>query len=59
MSYDDGKTWTAARVERDHDRWTASVEHPRGAEFVSLRASVGDGDGNAVTQTITRAYALT
>ncbi len=58
VSYDDGTTWTAARVERDHDRWTASVEHPRGAEFVSLRASVGDGDGNAVTQTIMRAYAL-
>jgi len=57
-SYDDGKTWVAARVKRDHGRWTASVEHPRGAEFVSLRSSIADGDGNTATQTIMRAYAL-
>jgi subtilisin family serine protease len=58
VSYDDGKTWTATKVRRDHDHWAVTVNHPRDAAFVSLRASVGDRDGNTHTVTITRAYAL-
>jgi subtilisin family serine protease len=59
VSYDDGKTWQAAKVSRDHGQWKAKVAHPADAEFVSLRASVADRDGNTHSQTVIRAYALT
>jgi hypothetical protein len=58
VSYDDGKTWRKARVSRDGGTWRAVVDHPAGAEFVSLRSSVSDRDGNSERQTILRAYAL-
>ncbi|MBB4903964.1 S8 family serine peptidase [Actinophytocola algeriensis] len=58
VSYDDGRTWRKAKVSRDHGRWRATVDHPAGAEFVSLRSSVSDRDGNAQRQTVIRAYAL-
>jgi hypothetical protein len=40
------------------DEWTATVDHPRGAKFVSLRSAVSDPDGNTERQTVIRAYAL-
>jgi subtilisin family serine protease len=58
VSYDDGKTWRKAKVSRHHGQWKATVDHPAGAEFVSLRSSVSDRDGNAQRQTVIRAYAL-
>jgi hypothetical protein len=58
VSYDDGTTWTVTKVKRDHGQWQVTVNHPRDAKFVSLRASVGDRDGNTHKVTITRAYAL-
>lgn len=58
VSYDDGATWRPAPVSRHHDRWTATVDHPADAKFVSLRSSVSDPDGNTQRQTIIRAYAL-
>lgn len=58
VSYDDGTTWQPVRLKRDHDRWVATVDHPKDAQFVSLRSSVSDRDGNTASQTITRAYAL-
>jgi subtilisin family serine protease len=58
VSYDDGATWRPATVKRDRGGWRATVHHPAGAEFVSLRSSVTDPDGNSQRQTITRAYAL-
>ena len=58
VSYDDGKTWQRVSVSRHHGQWKATVNHPRGAEFVSLRASVADRDGNSEQVTIIRAYAL-
>jgi hypothetical protein len=57
-SFDDGKTWVPVRVTRQHGRCTVTVDHPAGARFVSLRASVSERDGNAVEQTILRAYAI-
>jgi hypothetical protein len=57
-SYDDGKTWAAAPLTASGDRWTAAVTHPNGPGFVSLKATAKDGQGNEVTQTIIRAYAL-
>ncbi|HYQ66921.1 S8 family serine peptidase [Actinophytocola sp.] len=58
VSYDDGATWQRAAVGRHHGEWQATVNHPRGANFVSLRASVSDRDGNSEKVTIIRAYAL-
>jgi subtilisin family serine protease len=58
VSYDDGTTWQAASVHGHHGQWKATVTHPKGAEFVSLRANVSDAAGNAQKVTIIRAYAL-
>ncbi|HEX6356407.1 S8 family peptidase [Actinophytocola sp.] len=58
VSYDDGKTWQPAKVTAHRDAWKATVNHPRDAEFVSLRSSITDADGNSQSQTIIRAYAL-
>ena len=58
VSYDDGKTWQAAKVSRDHKDWQATVNHPKGAQFVSLRSTLSDRDGNTQHLTIIRAYAL-
>ncbi len=58
VSYDDGATWQPVPLVKFGDRWLAAVKHPRDAKFVSLRASAKDRDGNAVEQTIIRAYGL-
>ncbi len=58
VSYDDGRTWQRVRLDSKGSAWQATVDHPRGAEFVSLRSTVSDADGNRASQTIIRAYAL-
>ncbi|HWH01076.1 MAG TPA: S8 family serine peptidase [Pilimelia sp.] len=58
VSYDDGATWTRVRVTGGGDRRTAHLVHPDRAGYVSLRATARDADGNAVQQTVVRAYAL-
>ncbi|GAB1508809.1 S8 family serine peptidase [Actinophytocola sp. KF-1] len=58
VSYDDGATWRTAPVTRAGDRWRATVDHPAGAAFVSLRSRVSDRDGGAQEQTVIRAYAV-
>ncbi|MCP2166354.1 S8 family serine peptidase [Goodfellowiella coeruleoviolacea] len=57
-SFDDGATWTAVPVRTVAGQRLAFPHHPRGAGYVSLRASATDAEGNAVEQTIIRAYAL-
>ena len=57
-SYDDGKTWTPARVTGTGLTRAVTVGHPAGAKFVSLRATAADDHGTAVTQTLIRAYGL-
>jgi hypothetical protein len=52
VSYDDGKTWVAAPVVKG----AATVRHPRGQGFVSLRTTASDTAGNTVTQTVLHAY---
>lgn len=52
VSYDDGTTWTRAPVRSGQAR----VNHPQGEGFISLRANATDNAGNAVEQTIIRAY---
>jgi subtilisin family serine protease len=58
VSYDDGATWQQAEVTGAGDQRVATVSHPGGPGFVSLRAGAADDDGNTVTQTAIRAYAL-
>ncbi|MGH3879111.1 MAG: S8 family peptidase [Actinophytocola sp.] len=54
-SYDEGKTWQRVPVLLN---LVAALNHPTGAESVSLRASATDRDGNTVKQTVIRAYKL-
>ncbi|MEH1123499.1 S8 family serine peptidase [Micromonospora sp. CPCC 206061] len=58
VSYDDGKTWRTAKLRKTGAGWVATVSHPSGAGFVSLRAKATDTGGNTVTQTIVHAYRL-
>ncbi|WP_433381732.1 S8 family serine peptidase [Actinoplanes sp. CA-142083] len=58
VSFDDGKTWKPASLRGSGDHRVATVQHPRGAAFASLRASSADTKGNTVTETVIRAYAL-
>jgi len=55
-SLNDGTTWTNATLTGFGANRTARVNHPSGSGFVSLRATVTDSAGNAVTQTMIRAY---
>ncbi len=58
VSYDDGQTWRAASVRAGKQGWVATVKHPKGAGYVSLRAKATDTAGNTVTQSIIHAYKL-
>jgi hypothetical protein len=53
-SFDDGATWQPAPVTRDGDRWKVNL--PGGTGFASLRTTATDTSGNAVTETVIRAY---
>ncbi|MDX3853944.1 S8 family peptidase [Streptomyces sp. AK02-01A] len=55
VSYDDGKTWQTASRERPGH---FSLKPPKKARFVSLRATARDTAGNAVTQTVMRAFGI-
>lgn len=57
-SYDDGATWSKASLRPAPAGWIATVRHPAGAGFASLRATATDADGTTVTETIDRAYRL-
>jgi hypothetical protein len=54
VSYDGGKTWMPVTVVGSE----LKLEHPAGANTVSLRAKATDSDGNTVEQTIVDAYKL-
>ncbi|MFJ3901576.1 S8 family peptidase [Streptomyces sp. NPDC090025] len=56
-SYDEGDTWTEARVSRKGDAWTATVNHAGATgKQVTLKTQLTDANGNSVTQTVVRAY---
>ncbi|MFE7464717.1 S8 family serine peptidase [Streptomyces sp. NPDC057499] len=56
-SYDGGTTWIQAPTGHRDGRWTAVLDHTGASgKPVTLKASLTDANGNAVTQTITRAY---
>jgi subtilisin family serine protease len=58
VSYDDGRTWRTAELHGSGDSRVATVQHPRGSGFASLRVTAQDTKGNTVTQTSIRAYAI-
>ncbi|MEU7947699.1 S8 family serine peptidase [Micromonospora taraxaci] len=58
VSYDGGKTWQSARVRHGGHGWTATVRHPAGPGYASLRATAKDAAGNTVTEKIIQAYRL-
>ncbi|MFG2600018.1 S8 family serine peptidase [Streptomyces sp. NPDC048462] len=56
-SYDGGATWTRAPVQQHKGKWTAVLDHTGAAgRQVMTKTALTDANGNAVTQTITRAY---
>ncbi|MEU6853327.1 S8 family serine peptidase [Actinacidiphila alni] len=59
-SYDDGRTWTTARVDsRGHNAFDARLTrsgHGKGDAYVTLRVTAHDAAGDRVRQTVTRAY---
>ncbi|MFI7104506.1 S8 family peptidase [Streptomyces sp. NPDC050161] len=56
-SYDGGKTWTAAPTAQHDGTWTATVDHAGATgKQVTLKAELTDSHGNAVSQTVVRAY---
>ncbi|MFC9699232.1 S8 family serine peptidase [Streptomyces sp. NPDC056943] len=56
-SYDGGATWTQAPTQQVGGEWTAVLDHTGATgKQVMTKVSFTDANGNAVTQTITRAY---
>ncbi|MFI5755444.1 S8 family serine peptidase [Streptomyces sp. NPDC051569] len=55
VSYDDGKTWQKVSADR---KGIFTLDAPKKATFVSLRATARDKAGNAVTQTVIRALGI-
>jgi hypothetical protein len=58
VSYDDGHTWRPAPVRGTGDHRVATLRHPGGPGFVSLRVHASDAAGDTVTETVLRAYAI-
>ncbi|MFD5025342.1 hypothetical protein [Streptomyces sp. NPDC058373] len=55
VSYDRGRSWTQVALRNKGASWTGALSVPRSADSVSLRASVRDDQGGAVTQVLTDA----
>ncbi|MEV0525066.1 S8 family serine peptidase [Streptomyces sp. NPDC050439] len=60
VSYDDGKSWTGVKLDRDGTEaaWSGKLKVPGSAEYISLRASAKDDRGGSVTQEIVRAVGV-
>jgi hypothetical protein len=58
VSYDDGKTWHETALDRDGDHAAATLEHPSGATFVSIRITAEDDKDRSLEQTTIRSYGL-
>jgi subtilisin family serine protease len=60
VSYDDGRTWSAARVgSRGHNTFDARITksaRAKGDTYVTLRVTARDAAGDRVQQTVRRAY---
>ncbi|MET9252759.1 S8 family serine peptidase [Streptomyces sp. NPDC003717] len=58
VSYDAGKTWREVRLGGRAGDWRGTLDVPRGAAHVSLRATARDDRGGSVRQEIVRAVAV-
>jgi Subtilase family len=56
VSFNDGKTWTAAQVTGTGDTFTADFTAPA-SSYITLRVQAADAAGGTMQETITRAYA--
>ncbi|MEV3936048.1 hypothetical protein AB0K52_08750 [Glycomyces sp. NPDC049804] len=58
VSYDDGATWTEVAIDGDGTAFTATLDHPEGAESVSTRFTGTDTAGTEFALTTIRAWGL-
>ncbi|MER5698001.1 S8 family serine peptidase [Streptomyces mirabilis] len=59
LSYDDGATWTTARLSgRGNGKVSLPLHAPASAQYLTLRVQAGDSRGNTVTQTVVRAAGI-
>ncbi|MFI7610460.1 S8 family serine peptidase [Nonomuraea terrae] len=58
VSYDDGVSWTQAKVSRHKDAYRVKTDHRGRTGHVSLKVTAWDRSGGTVEQTIKRAFAL-
>ncbi|WP_225994257.1 S8 family serine peptidase [Streptomyces sp. SS1-1] len=58
VSYDDGATWHEMPLTRTSAGWHTTLKAPQKASYVAVRATASDDRGNAVKQTIIRAFGL-
>ncbi|MGY0023855.1 S8 family serine peptidase [Streptomyces sp. YJ-C3] len=58
VSYDDGRTWKSVALDGRGASWKGSLSVPRGAQYISLRASAKDDKGGSVSQEIIRAVGV-
>jgi subtilisin family serine protease len=54
VSFDDGRTWTAAPVSAN----VATITNPNAAGYGSVRVRATDSNGNALEHTVIRAYKI-
>jgi hypothetical protein len=58
VSYDDGRTWQRQSLKERKGAWTAALNAPGRAEYVSIRVTAAQRNGGGVTQTVMRAFGL-
>jgi subtilisin family serine protease len=58
VSYDDGRTWQRQSLKERKGAWTAALNAPGRAEYVSIRVTAEQRNGGGVTQTVMRAFGL-
>ncbi|MER5194072.1 S8 family serine peptidase [Streptomyces sp. NPDC002884] len=59
LSYDDGVTWTTARLSgQGNGKVSLRLHAPASAQYLTLRVQAGDSRGNTVTQTVVRAMGI-
>lgn len=58
VSYDDGKSWQLVQLSGARAKWHGTLTVPRGARYISLRASASDDQGGSVRQEIVRAVGV-
>ena len=58
VSFDEGKTWSEVKLDRNGDMFTTKINNPKSATSVSLKAKAWDDEGNKIEQEIIKAYGL-